>query len=293
MSYSSLTYRMLISAPGDVPESDIETVMQAVARWNANYGLSFGSTVVPLHWRLHSAARHGARPQATLNSQLVASVDILLALFWHRLGTDTGEAISGTVEEIEEAQKAGAYVGILSCGRAYPAEVDEGQLSRLREFFEEVRGQSLVLDYADEQTLTQHADAIIYQAVARSEARSEAALEEPATAGAEVWPRVENRERQTSDSKGRISTKRDWQLVLSNTGQEAARDVRHRLEPEGEDDQLPIDRDDDRGLEVLAPGTEAHYPMMMFMGVAPQARCVVTWTDSSGEHENIATLRFF
>lgn len=46
MSYGASTYRMLISSPGDVPESDVDVIMRTVARWNANYGRSFGSTVV-------------------------------------------------------------------------------------------------------------------------------------------------------------------------------------------------------------------------------------------------------
>lgn len=56
---------------------------------------------------------------------------------------------------------------------------------------------------------------------------------------------------------------------------------------------LPIDPNDDRELEVLAPGSEASYVLTLHMGVAPQARCVVTWEDLAGEHENRATLRLF
>jgi len=29
------------------------------------------------------------------------------------------------------------------------------------------------------------------------------------------------------------------------------------------------------------------------MGIASQFRCIVNWTDSTGEHENVATLRLF
>jgi len=46
-------------------------------------------------------------------------------------------------------------------------------------------------------------------------------------------------------------------------------------------------------LESLAPGSEARYTLVLTMGVASQARCVVRWEDLSGEQENIATLRFF
>jgi len=293
MPYSATTYRMLISAPSDVTDADIATIMETVARWNANYGQTFGSTVVPLHWRLNSAAHHGERPQAVLNSQLVESVDIVVALFWHRLGSDTGEAESGTVEEIEEASDAGAYVGILRCKRPYPPDVDTDQLRRLREFFDRMGVNSLMLEYEDVRSLDRHIEAIINQAIARAGARTQAAVEQPDRARAVVWPRIENRELSTTDAKGRVSTRRDWQLVLSNTGTEPARNVRYRLEGEEDEDNLPHDLNDGRPLEVLAPGSEAQYVLVMHMGVAPQARCVVNWTDDDGEHENTATLRFF
>jgi hypothetical protein len=103
----------LISAPGDVPDADIQTVTRTINRWNVTYGSAFGAVVLPLHWELHSAAEHGVRPQASLNTQLVDEADIVIAIFWNRLGTATGEAESGTVEEIEEARKRGVYVGIL------------------------------------------------------------------------------------------------------------------------------------------------------------------------------------
>lgn len=80
--------------------------------------------------------------------------------------------------------------------------------------------------------------------------------------------------------------------MLANTGAEAARNVRYRLEAENESDDLPIDPNDDPPLEVLAPHGEAAYVLMLHMGVASQVRCVVAWEDTSGNHENQATLRF-
>jgi hypothetical protein len=63
VTYSSTAYRLLISAPADVPDEDIAVVNETVNRWNAIYGQQFGATVVATHWKLHSAAEHGYRPQ--------------------------------------------------------------------------------------------------------------------------------------------------------------------------------------------------------------------------------------
>jgi hypothetical protein len=293
MTYSSTVYRLLISAPGDVPAEDRAGVVDAINRWNVIYGQQFGAVVVPVHWASHAAAEHGDRPQASLNDQLVESADVVIALFWHRLGSATGVAASGTVEEIEEAHDRGAYVAILRCERDYPQSADPDQIIKLREFYDSVRGRSLMLTYANDASLAGQVDAILTRAVTRDGARAEVAAESPARAAADVWPRVESREHVETDSRGRAKTSRRWAIVLANTGGEPARLVRHRLEPENEGDDLPFELDGDGELEVLAPRGEARYSLALHMGVAAQARCVVTWQDDAGEHENRSTLRFF
>jgi hypothetical protein len=304
--YSTTAYQLLLSAPRDLPEEDIRAAFDAVARWNVLYGRQQNATVVPTHWSHHSAAEHGTRPQESLNKQLVEDADVLIALFWHRLGSPTGEAESGTVEEIEEASAHGAYVGVLRCSRAIPpGDFDTDQASRLDAFLDEIRRNSLILEYEGAVALRERVDTILTTAVTalrtRAEAQAEATAEpgEDATEratpsrGTEVWPRVERSEAVRTDSKGRVKTENRWQLVLSNTGDEPARRVRYRLEGESPDDDLPLQGDDPGELEALAPHTDAAYTLFMHMGVADQARCVVTWEDSAGEREKVATLRFF
>jgi hypothetical protein len=46
--------------------------------------------------------RSGVRPQAAINDELVRTSDILVGMFWTKLGTHTGIAESGTTEEIDQ-----------------------------------------------------------------------------------------------------------------------------------------------------------------------------------------------
>jgi hypothetical protein len=48
------------------------------------------------------APRSGVRPQAAINDELVRTSNILLGMFWTKVGTHTGVAESGTVEEIDQ-----------------------------------------------------------------------------------------------------------------------------------------------------------------------------------------------
>jgi hypothetical protein len=190
VTYSAIAFRLLFSAPSDIAREDLEVATAAVLRWNAIYGQQFGAVVVPTNWQAHSVARHGLHPQEELNAQLVDVADILIALFWHRLGSPTETAESGTIEEIERAHGAGAYVTILRCSRAIPQDVDLPQLERLRAFYDEIRSRSLFLEYATDSDLASHVDATLNQAVSRSRGRAEATVEQP-QGQAEVWPRIE------------------------------------------------------------------------------------------------------
>jgi hypothetical protein len=298
---SATVYNLLISCPGDITSEDLGTVTEVINRWNVIYGPAVNAAIVPVRWELHSAAAYGERTQASLNEQLVKDADIVIALFWHRLGSPTGEAESGTIEEIETAHGNGAYVGILRCTRDIPQDAaDPDQLQRLRDYLGETRSRSVILEYNDNADLARHVDTILNTARAQLAARAEAAVEArdspPDTphAGADVWPHVESSEQVRTDAKGRVRTERRWELVLANVGTEPARTVQHRLEPENESDDMPfLINEGERPLEVLAPKGEARYELAMHMGVAPQARCVVTWEDSTGAQENRATLRFF
>ncbi len=223
-------------------------------------------------------------PQEALNTQLVDDADIVIGLFWHRLGSPTGDAESGTVEEVERGHENGAYAAILSSTRDIPpADLDTDQLERLKTYYADVRSRALVLPYADEADLSRHVDAILHAAVSATRATRETETESRLNVlgtGAEVWPRFE-------------SYGRGHRLVLSNTGPEPALNVRHRLEAENEGDRLPLEVDGDAEIESLAPGGDVGFLISLAMGMSPQFRCVVQWTDSAGEHENAATLRVF
>ena len=62
----------------------------------------------------------GDRPQAIINKQVLANCDLLVAVFWTRIGSPTGVAVSGTVEEIQEHLNAGkpAMIYFSSAGSA-------------------------------------------------------------------------------------------------------------------------------------------------------------------------------
>jgi hypothetical protein len=95
-------FRILLAAPSDVTEE--HTVVESLlGEWNVQHGERLRARLELLSWRTHSYPATGSRPQALINRQFADRADIVIAVFWRKLGSHTGKAVSGTVEEIERA----------------------------------------------------------------------------------------------------------------------------------------------------------------------------------------------
>ena len=91
----------------------------------------------------------GERPQGIINKQVLKDCDLLVGVFWTRIGTPSGEYASGTVEEIEEHIKAGKPVMLyFSSVPVIPDSVDQDQYA-LRKFKESCKSRGLFETYAD------------------------------------------------------------------------------------------------------------------------------------------------
>ncbi len=112
-------YRILLAAPSDVTE-ERDVVAGLIDEWNVLHGDAADTRVELMNWRTHSHPEAGRRPQASINRQFADRADIVLAIFWRRLGSPTGKAASGTVEEIERARRRGKKVVVYFSQRLAP-----------------------------------------------------------------------------------------------------------------------------------------------------------------------------
>lgn len=152
---SASVLNVLIASPSDVNE-EREVVTRAISDWNAAH---FSTTGIMLHavkWESHSYPASGDRPQAILNKQIVESGDILIGIFGYKVGTPTGEAQSGTIEEIEEFRKAEKYVALYFSTADVPRNADRNQLDALEAYKKERRKDTLYFEFENSQTLREH-----------------------------------------------------------------------------------------------------------------------------------------
>jgi hypothetical protein len=139
---SAIVLSILIASPSDVKE-EREVVTQAIYNWNASHFLETGIILNPIKWESHSYPASGNRPQAIINKQLVDSGDILVGIFGYKLGTPTGVAQSGTIEEIEEFRRAGKYIALYFSTANVPRGADRDQLEALEAYKVERKADTL------------------------------------------------------------------------------------------------------------------------------------------------------
>ena len=147
MPYNAKVYRILIASPGDV-EKERNLASNIIYDWNCIHSEAHEIVLIPVRWETHSSPDVG-RAQDIINNQLVKNSDILIGIFWTRLGSPTGEYASGTVEEIEEFIKANKPVMIYFSRKDYPSDIDIEQLKLLRDFKNKMQNRCLFCEYKD------------------------------------------------------------------------------------------------------------------------------------------------
>lgn len=139
----------LVISPNDVVE-ERQAIVETVELWNAQVGKGMDVLINTVRWETHARPELGDRPQAILNRQIIGDCDFAVAVFWTRLGTPSGEAESGSCEEIDLLRSKGLDVLIYECKRDIPYEIiDENQISRLKSKLSEYKNQGIVFDYKE------------------------------------------------------------------------------------------------------------------------------------------------
>lgn len=102
MNHDSKIIKVTLCGPGDV-EKEIKIAREVIDNWNQTNWESTGWGLKTQFWNTDAIPTMEERGQAAINHQLIDGSDIIVAIFWSRLGTPTDMAESGTAEEITRA----------------------------------------------------------------------------------------------------------------------------------------------------------------------------------------------
>jgi len=103
----------MIASPSDVNE-ERQMIRDAIFDWNYKHSRTSGMVLMPLGWETHSAPLLSEGQdkcgQKIINDMVSKHSDALVAIFKTRIGSPTGRAASGTIEEIETHYRLGKPV---------------------------------------------------------------------------------------------------------------------------------------------------------------------------------------
>lgn len=149
MGYSAAVIKVMLASPSDVSQ-ERRIARDILHEWNAVHAEDRRTVLMPIGWESHSFPEMGDRAQAIINKQVLNDCDLLVAIFWTRLGTPTGAAPSGTVEEIEEHLATGKPTLIyFSSAPVRLDSVDQDQYDALVAFKASCQQRGLIEEYDD------------------------------------------------------------------------------------------------------------------------------------------------
>jgi len=147
VSYEAKVFNVMIASPGDVA-SERTIIRDVIYEWNAVHSESRNIVLLPVGWETHSSPEMGGTAQEIINNQVLEKCDLLVGVFWTRIGTPTTEYASGTVEEIEEHIKSGKPAMLYFSTQPVALDtVDQEQYTQLKKFKESCKSRSLYESY--------------------------------------------------------------------------------------------------------------------------------------------------
>ncbi|MBF4232785.1 DUF4062 domain-containing protein, partial [Vibrio anguillarum] len=133
--------------PGDV-SSERAIIRDVIYEWNAVHSESRNIVLLPVGWETHSSPEMGGQAQEIINNQVLDRCDLLVGVFWTRIGTPTTEYASGTVEEIEEHIKSAKPAMLYFSSQPVALDtVEPEQYAQLKAFKESCQNRSLYESY--------------------------------------------------------------------------------------------------------------------------------------------------
>jgi|GEM_PF-2935471 len=154
MPFDATTYRVFIASPADMVD-ERQAVTDAVHEWNVQHATAEGVVLLPIKWETHAVPQSGvSRAQFAINAQLVGQCDILVGMFWTKLGSDAGIGSSGTQEEIDQfvgARKPALVYFSKRCVNPY--QFDPNEFQKVSDYKKAIQGKALTGEFCSPEQL--------------------------------------------------------------------------------------------------------------------------------------------
>lgn len=147
MSYSAEVLNIMIAAPSDIIDEQ-KIVHEESNHWNLLHSESLNIILKILDWKTDTHSVVGTNPQETIDKQILHNADLLIVIFWKRLGTEVLNSKSGTLHELEEHLKLNKPAMLFySLVPANPDDIDLEQLNEVRTLKDRYKDKALYFEY--------------------------------------------------------------------------------------------------------------------------------------------------
>lgn len=139
--------KVFIASPSDVA-AERSIAVEVINEWNVRHSDEHHLRLESVIWESDAAPESGDRPQAIINKQILDTCDFAIGIFWTRIGTSTGLASGGAVEEVYRIMAMGKpvmlYFSNVSINRSV---VDKKEEEKLNKFRDDIKKRALVAEY--------------------------------------------------------------------------------------------------------------------------------------------------
>lgn len=148
MSFQAKVYKVFIASPSDV-QTECGIVKSVLARWNSIHSQDTKIVFLPITWETNAAPELGRSAQDYINEEILDKCDILIGVFWTKIGTPTKQYASGSVEEVYRSAAGHKLTMLYFSQKPLPPETNTDQLKQLRNFKNSIEP-SFYMEYSNE-----------------------------------------------------------------------------------------------------------------------------------------------
>lgn len=296
MVYPANVVSVLIASPSDVA-AERDALRRTLWEFNDEHAAALQVILLPVLWETHSRADLGSHPQDLLDTQIVDSADMVIGVFWTKIGSLLPDGTAATVHELERVVDAGKP-GVLCFSNqpVVPSSIDQVQYSAVQDFKSRAQTWGIYRQYSSVEQLTELIKRDLLRTVReRLHLPTPESPQKLAESVADVVVKTRKEQRQKVDSKGRLKIQNYDYLVFENIGSTVAENVEFEWvapDPKPEDWQ-PALMPDQQAIEFLVPGAPIDIPVWANFGSAPQHLIRITWSQKDGTGgEKMQTVRF-
>jgi hypothetical protein len=297
MTFIATVVRVFIASPSDTTAAR-SLLRDVIQDWNSLHAEGTGVMLLPIMWERDATPEIGTRPQEIVNKQLVANSDMLIGVFWTRLGTPTGKAESGTVEEIEQFIRDGRRAIIyFSQEPVVPESIDFREYERLNQFRRGLQERGLLDGYQTPEELWRKLSAALTRVIWEDfKVQPQGGPSAKSGPGAQLVVRIEyysTTHRMVSAPvpgepiKDNVYSDLTPILVIKNAGTASAEDLTFRFESES--GNPPGISGNDEVVRRLPPKGSLSYGISN--AEARQFDIVMNWTEEGRQRSETQTLR--